>query len=179
MLFQPTGRYVVKARIGRWTWLALLATIAAGPSAKITVEVPPEIKAAVEHELGSGRLVGLGPGQDENKNLIYVAHAQIDGWAYTMRFDLDGTLIDTECDEPDPPAQKITPDDLPDNVKEKIKTLSGGAQVTDPTREDYQAIYEVHVTIGGHPYSIRVDGDGKLLSKEREDEDQPTDKKSA
>jgi hypothetical protein len=138
-------------------------------SARVTIEVPPQIKSAVEREVGSGRLLGLSTGQDEQKNLIYVAHAEIDGWAYTLRIDLDGSLIDNECDEPDPPEVKVTLQDLPAATLAKIKSQSAGGALTEPTREEYQAIYEVHTQIDGR----------KLLSKERLDDDQPGDKKTA
>jgi hypothetical protein len=163
-------------------FICLIGTIsaawAAGPSARVAVEVPPEIKQALDREVGSGRILGLSSDQDENKKVIYVAHAQIEGWAYTIRFDLDGTLIDDECDEPDPDPRDITLADLPPVVAAKLKAESGGAALTDPSRQDFQAVYEIHATIGTHSYSIRVDGDGKLLSKERDD-DESRPKKSA
>jgi len=159
--------------------VAIAAVAWAGQSGTVTVEVPLEIKQAVDREVGDGRVLGLSTGQDDDKNLIYIAHAEIGGWAYTIRFDLDGTLIDNECDEPDPDPQKISPQDIPANVVTKLKAESGGAAYTDPTREDYQAVYGVRVRIGGHTYSVRVDNTGRLLSKERDDEDQDQDKKSA
>jgi len=173
-------RWIVKGnrRIGAIALIASAAAVAwAGQSARVVVEVPTEIKRALDREVGDGRILGLSSGQDDDKNLIYIAHAQVEGWAYTIRFDLDGTLIDNECDEPDPDAVKISPREIPSIVADKLKFETGGAVYTDPTRQDNQAVYEVQSRIGGHNYSIRVDGDGKLLSKERDDDDSDQTKK--
>ena len=169
-------------RIGVAMWFLSAAIIASAgqPSASVSVEVPLKIKQAVENEVGNGRVLGLASAQDpdDKSKLIYVAHAEIDGWAYTIRFDLDGTLIDNECDEPDPEARNISLDDLPPAVRDKIKSESRGNTFTDPTRQDIPSIYEVQTQIGNHSYSIRVDSEGHLLSKERDDDDEGDRKKS-
>lgn len=144
---------------------------AAKPSAKVTVEVPPEVKDAVAREVGGGRVVGLSTDEDKDKNLLYVVHAQIDGSAYTIRLDPDGTLIDKECDEPDPDPAKVSADDLPAAVRATLKAETGGAPAADVTRQDKQAVYELHVRIDGHAFTLRIDDAGKLLSKERDDDD--------
>jgi hypothetical protein len=167
-----------RRRIGAMALIAAGAAVAwAGQAAKVVVEVPPEIKRALDREVGGGRILGLSSGQDDDKNLIYIAHAQIEGWAYTIRFDLDGSLIDNECDEPDPDAVKISPEDIPAIVADRLRAETGGAPYADPTRQDNQSIYQVQSHFGGHTYNIRVDGDGKLLSKERDDDDADQDKK--
>jgi hypothetical protein len=149
------------------------------PMGKVSVDVPAVIQQAVQREVGDGRVLGLSSDQDQDsKKPIYVVHAQIDGWAYTIRFDLDGTLIDNECDEPDPDAQDITMDDLPPAVRDKMKFESGGAALTDPTRQDIPSVFEVETRIGLHAYTIRVDSDGHLLSKERDDDNDNEPKKS-
>jgi hypothetical protein len=157
-----------------------LIALADEPRASVPVEVPLRIKQAVDREIGDGRILGLASAEDpdDKSKLIYVAHAEIDGWAYTVRFDMDGTLIDNECDEPDPDPKDISMDDLPKAVREKFKLESGGNPIDDPTRQDIPSVYEVQTQIGNHSYTIRVDADGHLLSKERDDEDGPDRKKS-
>ena len=158
---------------------AAAAAWAERPMGKVAVEVPAAIQQAVEREVGDGRVLGLSSDQDQDtKKPIYIVHAQIDGWAYTIRFDLDGTLIDNECDEPDPDPQDISMDDLPPVVRAKMQFESGGASLSDPTRQDIPSVYEVETRIGLHSYSIRVDSDGHLLSKERDDDTDAEPKKS-
>jgi uncharacterized membrane protein YkoI len=159
---------------------AALLALADEPRASVPVEVPLRIKQAVDREIGNGHILGLASAEDpdDKSKLIYVAHAEIDGWAYTVRFDMDGTLIDNECDEPDPDPKDISMDDLPQAVRDKMKSESAGNSTSDPTRQDIPSVYEVQTQIGNHSYSIRVDADGHLLSKERDDEDEPAGKKT-
>ena len=145
----------------------------------MTVQVPPEIKAAVLREVGDGKLVGLSTDQDDDKNLIWVAHALINDEAYTVRFETDGALIDKENDEPDPPFVPVAAASVPAAVKQTLTREIGNIPTEPPERQDWQQIFEYHLKLDGQPMTVRIDQTGRLLSKERDTDDEGSGKKSA
>lgn len=67
---------------------------------------------------------------------------------------------------------KMTLDQVPPAVRETITREAGGSPVGEIEREQEngRTVYEAAVTTGGKKVEIKVDGDGKLLGRENEDD---------
>jgi hypothetical protein len=65
---------------------------------------------------------------------------------------------------------KVTLDQVPLPAREALKREAQGAPITTVDKEDHngQIIYETDVTINGKNVEIKVDPDGKLISKKTE-----------
>jgi hypothetical protein len=62
---------------------------------------------------------------------------------------------------------RLTLDQLPNPVRESLKREAQGAPITHVEREAHngRTLYEAEATINGKNYEIKVDSDGKLISK--------------
>jgi hypothetical protein len=78
-----------------------------------------------------------------------------------------------EKEDKDADEVKVKFDDCPAAVKATLAKESGGATIAtvDKENEDGKTIYEADATINGQNYEIKVSEDGKLVSKQIDNED--------
>ncbi len=180
-----------KASLKRpWKLLVLSAALAVVPftrgqddaSALLSVQVPAVVKATLQDEIGDAGVneISSSPNKDNPGSRTYTIKATVRGDDYTLQIEDDGELISDDIDSEDPPAHKVNPADLPAPARDALKKAAAGAAVgPDITGQDYQTVYETHVKIGPHAYDIRVDSNGRLLTKDEDDKDDDNGKTAA
>ena len=140
----------------------------------LSVRVPAVVKAALQDEIGDAKVNEISTAADKDNpgSRTYTIKATVHGDDYTLQIEDDGELLSDDIDSEDPPSHKVADADLPAAAKDALKKAADGAEVgTDITGQDYQAVFETHVKIGPHAYDIRVDGGGRLLTKDEDDRD--------
>jgi hypothetical protein len=77
---------------------------------------------------------------------------------------ISGCLRKTNIEENE---AKLTLDQVPPAVRDSLKREAQGAPITHVEKEDQggQILYETEVTINGKNYEIKVDPEGKLISR--------------
>ena len=161
------------------------------PGESLTVSVPAPVKLTIQHELGNGTLLGVSletpksssdnsddPDSTDTKSPHYVAKALIGGSNYTITVMTDGSLVSKDCDDTDPPFNHVEISDLPDAVKSTLHSELGDGPISGVFKQDYQTVFEIHLTVAGRGWVIQIDQTGKLLSKDL-DEDMGEDRGKA
>ena len=69
--------------------------------------------------------------------------------------------------------------DVPPAVRDTLKREAGDAKIetVDKEQNDGQTVYETDVTIGGKNWEIKVDPNGKLISKKEDEEGEGKEEK--
>jgi hypothetical protein len=152
------------------------------PTDTVAVEIPAAVKKTAIQEIGQGgKIVGVKTEEDPDDGNLYVIDAIVGGADYRMRIAPTGLLVTDERRDEEPPAQPVAAGDVPAAVKAALSRAAGAAAATasDITRQDRQAVYQFKVKLHGHDYTIRLDGDGTLLSKVLEGDIEEDGKTSA
>lgn len=112
---------------------------------------------------------------------VYEAEFVKDGKEIEVKIAADGTLLseeieeegDDDDDEDEEGEKEISLDEVPAAVKATILKEAGGKKIKEVEVETRggKTTYEAEWTVGGKDIEIKVAPDGKLLSKETEDED--------
>jgi uncharacterized membrane protein YkoI len=149
-----------------------IAKAAAGASVK---QVEQEVTYAVV------KLIKL-----DKPMTTYEAELIKDGEEREIEVAADGTVLelkvkdddkDDKGDDDDEDEQQVSIDHVPAAVKATILEHAKGGKIQEIEREneDGKVIYEAEVIIGNKEVELKIDSNGKLISKEVEDDDEGDD----
>lgn len=149
----------------------------------LRVDVPAAVRATVNREIGTSRIAEIRAEIDKNNPddpPEYVLSVTLLDHPYTLRVASDGTLIALDAQDETPDPVKVKFDDLPEPARATFRrTTANQPAEIEILRQDFQQVYELHTSINGLRYDIRIDNTGRLLSKEIDDSEPPKDKPRA
>lgn len=132
------------------------------PANTIGVEVPASVKAALQREAESGRIVELIRVNEDGRQQ-YEATVSQEGLEYVVRVSLRGVVLRVEMkDYNDAEDQSLN--QLPAAVRDAFKKLSRGGVVENTRRQ--RLSYSCETRIDGRRYAVTTDEQGRLLRKE-------------
>lgn len=132
------------------------------PENTIGVEVPASVKAALQREAESGRIVELIRVNEDGRQQ-YEATVSQEGLEYVVRVSLRGVVLRVEMkDYNDAEDQSLN--QLPAAVRDAFKKISRGGVVENTRRQ--RLSYSCETRIDGRRYAVTTDEQGRLLRKE-------------
>ena len=133
--------------------------------------------AAIEKAFPKAKIVQVEP---ERKGVVvYEVELIRDGKEVEILVTSDGQIVATE--------NEIGKDDLPAAVAATVAKHAGDAEIKEIEKEEIRAtlqfvaldkpqvVYEVEFLRDGREVELKIDGDGKILSREVEDEEDDAD----
>jgi len=143
-------------------------------------DCPAAVQKTLQRESGGGTLDEIDK-QNDGGQALYEAGVKLDGKNYDVLVAADGTLLKKELDEDEGKESAVKFDECPPAVQKTLVREAAGAKIEMVAKQSRQGrpIYEATVPIDGKPYDIVVDGDGLLLVKRLDDDEQEMPEASA
>ena len=124
-----------------------------------TKDLPKAVQQTVQAQSRGATLRGLSK-EVENGATIYEAEFKVNGHNRDVSIDVNGNVVEIE--------EEVALSSLPPAVKATIEKNAGKGKITTVeavTKNNSLVAYEAHVKAAGKRSEIKVDPDGKLITK--------------
>lgn len=134
-------------------------------------DAPAAVQKTFKREAGGVEIKEVIKETEDGKT-TYEANVKIDGHQYEIAVAADGTLLEKSLDDEEE-EESIKFSEAPAAVQKTLTREAGGAKIDKLAKiaSEGRTLYEADVTIDGKNYELTVTGEGLLLSKELEDEE--------
>ena len=143
---------------------------------KVTIDqVPEAVKKTILKEANGAKITEIEK-ETKGDKIVYEAEFVVGGKEVEIEIAPDGKLLGREVedddDDDDEDEEEVTIDQVPDAVRATILKEAKGAKITETEKETEggKVVYEAEFVVDGKEIEIEVAADGKLLSREVDDD---------
>jgi len=135
-------------------------------------QVPAAVLAAAQKAADKNAQLAF----EKKTMLLYEVKFQKGSQQHELLLTPDGRRVEEKDDE-DKDEDVVSIDEVPEAVKATILKHADGGKIQEIEREneDGKVIYEAEVLIGDKEVELKIDSNGKLLSKEEDDDEEEGD----
>jgi len=135
---------------------------------KITPDEIPQVVKELIERVAPGGVITEAERKEKKGRIRYKVRKAVEAGEYEIKASAEGVLLEAELKGKK--KEEISPDQMPDEVKETVERVIPGGEIRRVKREmsKGRVKYEVRKAVEAGEYEIEVAADGTLLEVELE-----------